>query len=88
MTTDGLQPHHGSQFGRALGPALNDAEFLGGVEALGHVGFTGTMWLADPTRRLAAVLLTNNVHPHRDHADLTGFRQRFSNWAASTAGAI
>ncbi|MCW3492560.1 serine hydrolase domain-containing protein [Microbacterium sp. SSM24] len=88
MTTDGLRPHHGSAFGQALGPALNDAAFLGDVEAFGHVGFTGTMWLADPRRRLAAALLTNNVHPHRDHADLTEFRQRFSSWAASRAGAI
>ena len=88
MTTDGLRPHHGAAFGQALGPALNDGEFLGDVDAFGHVGFTGTMWFADPHRRLAAVLLTNNVHPQRGHADLTPFRQRFSNWAASRAGEI
>ena len=41
--------------------------------AFGHLGFAGTsVWLA-PEQRLAVVLLTNRVHPSRDH--VSGIRQ-------------
>lgn len=41
--------------------------------AFGHLGFAGTsVWLA-PDQRLAVALLTNRVHPSRDH--VSGIRQ-------------
>lgn len=83
MTTDALEPRHGAGFGQAFGPRLGDPDFLGDVPGLGHVGFTGTMWIAIPATRVAAVLLTNRVHPQRDRVDLAPFRRRFSAWAAS-----
>lgn len=85
MTTDALEPRHGARYGQALGPRLRDPEWFGDVDALGHGGFTGTMWLALPSRGIAATLLTNRVHPHRDRVDLDPFRRRFSAWAASAA---
>jgi CubicO group peptidase (beta-lactamase class C family) len=42
---------------------------------VGHLGFTGTsMWL-DPERGRFAVLLTNRVHPSREHAGIREFRR-------------
>ena len=78
LTTNALRPRHGSAYGQALGARIGDRE-IGAVDGcLGHPGFTGTMWLAAPDRGIAAVLLTNRVHPHRDRVDLSGFRRRFS----------
>ena len=36
-------------------------------EALGHLGFTGTSLWMDPVQGLAGVLLSNRVHPTREH---------------------
>jgi CubicO group peptidase (beta-lactamase class C family) len=82
-TTDQLEPRHGAAYGQGLGPRIRDRELFGEVDAFGHAGFTGTMWLAIPARAVAAVLLTNRVHPHRDRADIDPFRRRFSAWAAT-----
>jgi CubicO group peptidase (beta-lactamase class C family) len=77
-TTDQLEPRHGAAYGQGLGPRISDEELFGDLDAVGHAGFTGTMWLAIPAREIAAVLLTNRVHPHRDRADIDPFRRRFS----------
>jgi CubicO group peptidase (beta-lactamase class C family) len=81
-TEDQLEMRHGAGYGQALGPRVGDHELFGDVRAFGHAGFTGTLWLAVPDPRVAAVLLTNRVHPHRDRVDLDPFRRRFSAWAA------
>lgn len=84
MLTDGLRKSHGASFGQGLGPRIRDHESFGEIDGFGHIGFTGTMWIVDPRRRVAAVLLTNSVHPHRDHADFSVFRKGFGNWVAKT----
>ena len=38
-----------------------------GPETFGHLGFTGTSLWIDPQLGLVAVLLTNRVHPSREH---------------------
>lgn len=78
MTTDALEPRHGAAYGQALGPRLGDREIFGDLPAFGHPGFTGTMWLAEPSRGIAATLLTNRVHPRREHVDINPFRRRFT----------
>lgn len=80
LTTSALAPRHRAPYGQALGPRLRDRDLVGGVDAIGHGGFTGTMWFALPGRGTAAVLLTNRVHPHRDLVDLGPFRRRFAAW--------
>jgi CubicO group peptidase (beta-lactamase class C family) len=82
-TTDQLEQRHGAAYGQGLGPRIRDEELFGRVDAFGHAGFTGTMWLAVPARGVSAVLLTNRVHPQRDRADIDPFRRRFSAWAAT-----
>ena len=84
MVTDGLSKNHGATFGQGLGPRIRDWESFGRVDGFGHIGFTGTMWVVDPLRRVAAVLLTNSVHPRRDHADFSAFRRGFGDWVANT----
>ncbi|HEV2518191.1 MAG TPA: serine hydrolase domain-containing protein [Devosia sp.] len=84
MVTDGLSESHGSSFGQGLGPRIRDRESFGELDGYGHIGFTGTLWVVDPRRQVAGVLLTNSVHPHRDHADFSGFRRRFGDWVATT----
>jgi CubicO group peptidase (beta-lactamase class C family) len=81
-TTDQLEPRHAAPYGQALGPRVRDRDLFGGADAVGHGGFTGTMWIAIPDRGTAAVLLTNRVHPNRERVDLDPFRRRFSEWAA------
>ncbi len=87
VTANGLRTSHGAGFGHGLGPRIDDPDFFGTAHGFGHIGFTGTLWFADPRTGVAAALLTNNVHPHRDHADLTPFRHRFMEWATSLADA-
>jgi CubicO group peptidase (beta-lactamase class C family) len=82
-TTDQLEPRHDAPYGQALGPRVRDPDLFGGADAIGHGGFTGTMWIAIPDRGIAGALLTNRVHPNRDRVDLGPFRRRFSEWAAT-----
>jgi CubicO group peptidase (beta-lactamase class C family) len=86
MTTSSLSPRHGAGFGQGMGLRIADADFMGTVRGLGHTGFTGTMFVSDPARGTAAVLLTNRVHPSRDRVGLAELRTRFSELAASAAG--
>lgn len=43
-----------------------------------HVGFTGSLICADPTRRLGVVLLTNRVYPDRSSAHMREYRRNFT----------
>jgi CubicO group peptidase (beta-lactamase class C family) len=45
-----------------------------GPRSFGHLGFTGTSLWVDPDAGVAAVLLTNRVHPTRDHVGIRGAR--------------
>ncbi|MGQ5259844.1 serine hydrolase domain-containing protein [Micromonospora sp. ZYX-F-536] len=62
---DPERPRRTSDHG--LGVVLNQPWFMGQLSragTFGHTGFTGTSLLADPTRRLVFVLLTNRAHPN------------------------
>lgn len=53
----------GSSAGERFGPG-----------AFGHLGFTGTSFWLDPDAGVVAVLLTNRVHPTRDHVAIRAAR--------------
>ncbi|GAA3931836.1 serine hydrolase domain-containing protein [Microbacterium soli] len=81
MTRPSPIPDHAGGFAHSLGLRIGDASFMGAAPAIGHTGFTGTMWWAIPEKQLAVVLLTNRVHPHRDAVDISPTRRRFSDQA-------
>lgn len=45
-----------------------------GPQTVGHLGFTGTSIWLDPASRLVGVLLTNRVHPSREHIAIRAAR--------------
>jgi len=45
-----------------------------GPRTFGHLGFTGTSVWIDPDRDVCGVLLTNRVHPSRDHVAIRAAR--------------
>ena len=45
--------------------------------SVGHLGFTGTSLWIDLDARLAVILLSNRVHPKREHIAIKSFRPRF-----------
>jgi CubicO group peptidase (beta-lactamase class C family) len=47
--------------------------------SFGHTGFTGTSLWIDPEIEISTILLTNAVHPSREHKSLAGVRARFNN---------
>jgi CubicO group peptidase (beta-lactamase class C family) len=47
----------------------------------GHTGFTGTSIWMHPKHKLAAILLTNRVHPSRDNQLLLPLRRTFHDLA-------
>ncbi len=65
--------------GRALGfdvptrPGSSSGRFFSD-SSVGHLGFTGTSFWADPERSLVVVLLTNRVHPFRFAGGIRTFR--------------
>jgi len=66
---------------RALGfdtpsPGTSSAGRHFGPRAIGHTGFTGTSLWLDPDRQLSVCLLTNRVHPSRNHNAIGSFRPR------------
>lgn len=77
LTTNQLGPHHASAYGQAIGARIGDPGLGGDRTALSHPGFTGTLWLLLPEQGIAAVLLTNRVHPTRSRVDLDPFTRRF-----------
>lgn len=85
LTTNLLAPRQVAPYGQAMGARVGDMELSGMPGALGHPGFTGTMWLALPDQGAAAVLLTNRVHPDRRRVDIDPFRRRFSAFVAASS---
>ena len=73
---------------RALGwdtkLGTSSAGTLFGPRSFGHTGYTGTSIWIDPDARLAAILLTNRVHPN-DATSLAKFRPAFHDavWRAT-----
>lgn len=81
-TSDQLPDRMDAPHRQGIGPWMADHDIFGDVDAYGHPGFTGTLWLVIPETGTAAVLLTNRVHPSRERVDLDPFRRRFAAWAA------
>ncbi len=65
-----LRPRPGGSllagFDRRSGDAPSSGRLFG-PRTFGHLGFTGTSLWIDPDASLVGVLLTNRVHPTRDH---------------------
>jgi CubicO group peptidase (beta-lactamase class C family) len=57
-------------------PEGSSAGALASSRAFGHLGFTGTSLWIDPDARAVVVLLTNRVHPTRDHVAIRAARPR------------
>ncbi|WP_187292833.1 serine hydrolase domain-containing protein [Beutenbergia cavernae] len=73
LSTDALGPLGTRDlpgYGQSLGLRIGDAGFMGGVDGVGHTGFTGTSLVVDRERGTVAVLLTNRVHPSRERSDV------------------
>jgi CubicO group peptidase (beta-lactamase class C family) len=49
---------------------------LAGPRTFGHLGFTGTSLWIDPDARAVVALLTNRVHPTREHLAIRAARPR------------
>lgn len=64
-------------YGQAVGLRVRDTAWMGGADAVGHTGFTGTAFAVDPTSGAYGVLLTNRVHPSREDADVNPARREF-----------
>jgi CubicO group peptidase (beta-lactamase class C family) len=60
----------------AKSPEGSSAGALAGPRTFGHLGFTGTSLWIDPDARAVVALLTNRVHPTRDHVALRAVRPR------------
>ncbi len=59
------------------GPAITTPSSSGqlfGPHSFGHLGFTGTSIWMDPERDLVGVLLSNRVHPSREHVAIRAAR--------------
>lgn len=69
MTTPQTPPGVTTPYGQAVGPRIAEPAFMGTLASggIGHTGFTGTMLVMHPDRRLTVVVLTNRVHPSRDN---------------------
>ncbi|MBO3803733.1 MAG: beta-lactamase family protein [Candidatus Brockarchaeota archaeon] len=63
-----------------------DAGELFSELSFGHTGFTGTSVWMDPEIEVSTVLLTNAVHPSREHKSLASVRARFNNAVAASIG--
>lgn len=85
MTTDLLESRQGAPFGQAYGPRIDDPQNMGPLHGFGHPGFTGTLWVVHPREEIAAVLLTNRVHPVRTRSDPGPVRRRFGELLATLA---
>ncbi|WP_295013646.1 serine hydrolase [uncultured Microbacterium sp.] len=87
-TTPAPSPNVPGPFAHSFGLRISDPGFLGDVSAIGHTGFTGTMFWVQPEHQVAVTLLTNRVHPRRAGVDLGPFRRRFSEAVARLADAV
>ncbi len=91
--SDATRPHaHGGDGSvRGLGWLLAHAGVFAGEHArgYGHTGFTGTSLWLDPDVGLASILLTNRVHPRRDHPSrITELRPAFHGAAHGRPGPV
>jgi CubicO group peptidase (beta-lactamase class C family) len=75
MTTPAATADAG--YGQALGLRVRDAAWMGGADAVGHTGFTGTAFAVSSASGEWGVLLTNRVHPTREDTDLSAVRREF-----------
>lgn len=69
-----------------LGFEVDERSFMGdlaGPRTVGHTGFTGTSLVVDLDRRVAAVLLTNRVHPSRTTGSAAQARLQWVNGLAA-----
>ncbi len=57
-------------------PAGSSAGSLASSESFGHLGFTGTSLWCDPTAQRVKVVLSNRVHPTREHIAIRAARPR------------
>ena len=59
-------------------PSLVGSSAGGGfsIQALGHLGYTGTSFWMEPDSCIIVVLLSNRVHPSRDNLKIRQFRPR------------
>lgn len=62
---------------QAIGLRVRDSAWMGGANAAGHTGFTGTAFAVDLESGGYGVLLTNRVHPSREDAEVTAARRGF-----------
>jgi CubicO group peptidase (beta-lactamase class C family) len=67
------------------GPAPSSGARFG-PRTFGHLGFTGTSIWIDPDQELVGVLLTNRVHPSRDHVAIRAARPVVYDAIADAAG--
>jgi serine-type D-Ala-D-Ala carboxypeptidase len=86
-------PHASGDDGsvRGLGWLLaHPGVFAGaGARGYGHTGFTGTSLWLDPDAGMASILLTNRVHPRRDHPSrIHELRPTFHGAAHGRAGPV
>jgi CubicO group peptidase (beta-lactamase class C family) len=72
-----VQDHFRTSAGDRMGP-----------RAFGHTGFTGCSLFYEPHRDLAAVLLTNRVHPRIGAAPMREIRRRFHDLCCEAADAL
>lgn len=49
-------------------------------ESFGHTGFTGTSWWYDPRKDLMVTLLSNRIHPDRNHNEFKNCRPLIHDW--------
>ena len=79
--------------GRALGfdvptrPGCSCGQFFTD-SSVGHLGFTGTSFWADPERALVVVLLTNRVHPFRYATGIKSFRPQLHDRIVQELGLV
>jgi len=77
--------------GRALGfdvptrPGSSSGQYFSD-SSVGHLGFTGTSFWADPERGLVVVLLTNRVHPFRFNEGIRSFRPKLHDMVVQELG--
>jgi CubicO group peptidase (beta-lactamase class C family) len=77
--------------GRALGfdvptrPGSSSGQYFSD-SSVGHLGFTGTSFWADPERGLVVVLLTNRVHPYRFNDGIRSFRPKLHDTVVQELG--
>ena len=73
---------------RALGwdtpSGASTAGTLMSASSFGHTGFTGTSIWLDPDRRMVIVLLTNRVHPSREHSRIGPVRRGIADLVVRT----